>query len=305
MHAICGWARLGKNSDMPNQDHCTVARHENGLRTLAVADGLGSHPHSEEASRVAVESVVRSLGHDYGEDPILSVMRGAQAAVIEQAKHFYAGRGEPVPPDKAYSTTLIVGMERPGSIRFAWLGNGAILHLRGAGILGASPSRVPWQTCNLLLPHMTANEQGKDALTRFLTGAADARTFSPSVIEVGLDSEGDGAGDIFVVCTDGILSAEDRKIGQVTGGGLWEQIDDVEVRLYAMLRETAGLPGELTDETLCARLDAYLQDLRASDLQQDDMALAVYLSGSFLQAREGRLSLRASLSGDVPARVKS
>jgi PPM family protein phosphatase len=309
MHAICGSARLGKNSDAQNQDNCAATRQENGLRTMAVADGLGSHPYSEEASRVAVEAAMRPPVHVGGEDAILRLMRDAQASVIDEAKRFYASRGESVPDSQVYSTTLIVGMEQPGSVRFAWLGNGAILHIRGAAILGATPKRVPWQACNLLLPHMTANEQGKDALTRFLTGAADASMFRPSVIEVGIDSDDnnndavDGEGDIFVLCTDGILSAEDRKIGKVADGGLWEQIDEAELRLYALLREIAVLPEELTDQRLDSHLEAYLQELRACDLQQDDMALAVYLSGRFLRARDEWRSSRTAPVGNPAART--
>lgn len=285
--AVCGVATLAKDDERPNQDDCCAERYRETqeLRVLAVADGLGSHRYSELASSAAIDGAILALRkHTAGPLAPSDLVREAQRRVVLEAQAFYEGEGRAIPVEGEYSTTLILAVEDQCEIRFAWLGNGAILQIQGAALLLESPARVPWQATNLMLPHAIANAQGKPALSRYISGSTGTEVFDPSFMSVSLDN--DGYGDVFVLCTDGILTAEDKKIGRLKDGTYWQQVSEGEVDLFDLLKRIADRPGELTDDDVTAEIQSYLQAMHDAGRQSDDATLGVVLSRQFLIARK-------------------
>jgi len=300
MEAVCGRATLGKESFADNQDDCCALPDQKGLWTFAIADGLGSHPHSQEAAGAAMDAIIHAVRTGkLGEWDIYQLIDETRRTVVNNAQIFYGESGKPVPDSGEYSTTLILGIEQPDSVMFAWLGNGAILHVHGSALLSTDNKPVPWQSANLMRPHIVENAEGKDALTKYLTGSADSQDFVPSVIEISLDN--DGAGDVFVICSDGILSAEDKKIGRVSNGGYWLQIDEMEVQLYALLHAITAAPEDITADLITAKADSYLAGLRSAGLQHDDSTVVIFFSGRFLEARQRRIAEQQPKDAPAPS----
>lgn len=300
MEAVCGRATLGKDNPADNQDDCCTVSGGKGLWTFAVADGLGSHPHSQEAASAAMEAIILAVrAGKLDEWDIYQLIDETRRTVVKYAQIFYGERGQPVPDSGEYSTTLILGVERSDSLMFAWLGNGAILHIHGSALLGTDSKPVPWQSANLMRPHIVENAEGKDALNKYLTGSAESQDFVPSMIEISLDNDGDG--DVFVLCTDGILSAEDKKIGRVSNGGYWLQIDEMEIQLYALLHAITAAPGDITSDLIAAQATSYLAGLRSAGLQHDDSTVVIFFSGRFLEARQRRIAEQQPKDASVPS----
>ena len=70
-----------KAKGIPCQDACSCCLSANGYHVMCVADGVSSSPHSQEASRIAVESI-QTFWQDYSsafadEDSLLSALRSS------------------------------------------------------------------------------------------------------------------------------------------------------------------------------------------------------------------------------------
>ena len=233
------------------------------FRAVLVADGLGSFSHAAEASALAVESLKSKLAACPQPDSLdFAAWFGAiQREMAAQADGMLAN-GTMSEPESALGTTLIGAVETTTQLHFAYVGNGAILHLRG-DFNGFSAGRVwPWNVVNHLSPH-TVEENGREALFRLLSNAGPPDEALPTVLSVNKDSR---FGDIVLICSDGIYSQDQVRMGR-NSTGTWLRAEDKLLAFYEQLNLFFKnlTPETANPEALQTALTHYLQSLTIDD----------------------------------------
>src|SRR5262249_2604018 len=130
--------------------------------------------------------------------------------------------------NSAYGTTVLCAFETPRSIMLAYLGNGAIFHIRGNFNTFPASQLLPWAAINYLNPH-SLSQNGKNVLYKLLSPRGRDGEIIPTVLTLGKDQ--DVFGDIVLVCSDGIHSYDQTAIGTDDEGRLWISGDET-VRLF-------------------------------------------------------------------------
>lgn len=263
-------ARASISPKGSNEDASVCARHAvPGYSLLAVADGIGSHPRAGTGAALAVDTARKAFLAAARPDllsPAALVAAAARALGAEADR-------EDIPAserEKTLGTTLICAVEAPAEIRIAYLGNGAVFHLRPA-LLGAK--EVPaasWAATNLLSPHC-ARRNGKSVLTRFLSAAGPGPATEPTLLTLGRDGR---HGDALLLCSDGLWSADELVAGTDAGGKTWQLVEPVLPRVLSVLAPWAS-GVEVTEKELDKALSACLEELDRERLLDDDCTLAV------------------------------
>lgn len=264
---LCAAVSQGVKSN--NQDACQ-ALSQSGRNVLVLADGLGGLRHGGPAAQQAVKFVSGQLSGAAERIDYPAVFRAAKQHLITYA------RSQNHTDDEAaqYGTTLLLAEETTDAIRVAYVGNGAIWHVRPQAILEPERQLLPWSVSNYLNPHSKDGE-GAELLYRLLSGNDLTSEAHPTVLDVAKDP---AQGDIFVLCTDGIYSADQPQLGQ-NEAGLWVRADAQALGLVRVLREALTHPNP-TNSLLREALENYL---RSIDKQLDDDAtIGVLVTGQAL-----------------------
>lgn len=260
-----------------NQDAAAVVRAA-GLVGVVVADGIGTHHGAAEASRFVVETLGAGLtATTQLPDLYAETHRRLRA-------HVDALPTPPPDPERAYGTTALCACEREGWIDLAYVGNGAILHLRGNFDAIPDSQLLPWNALNYLNPH-AVSRRGRNPLYRFLAPYAPEAAAVPTLLRLAKDTV--GVGDIVVVCTDGVHSFDQTPIGLDGEDNVWIRGEPALRRLYAALSRFL-VEGELTGSGLERALEAYLQELCDAGLLSDDATVAVLITDVALLHHAGR-----------------
>jgi len=206
-----------------NEDYCAarVIEGDEGVRSflLIVADGLGGHRAGEVASRLAVETVLSeadSEGAPLGDRFLGRALQQANLAVLNQ--------GHDEPDCFNMQTTMSAIALQYDRVLLAHVGDCRVFRIRRAVIqqLTTDHTRVmEMLRMRLITPEQAAKHPARSMLTRSL--GADL------ILQVDSIRESAMAGDVYVVCTD----------------GLWNEVSSEEIR-----RTTLELPGE----EACAKL---------------------------------------------------
>jgi serine/threonine protein phosphatase PrpC len=268
--SICYSASL---SSKKNNEDAFVNLSVNGLNLFAVADGLGSYTAAADASHYAIDFIEKNADKITTNSIALSQLFQEIANGLHQlAKDDkYAGLDR----DNLLGTTLIVGVETDSEITFAYLGNGAIVHVRGT--ISEFPTRnAPWYAVNLLNPH-TEPQKGKEALYKLLSDD-ECVNVKPTVVSVSKDNS---LGDAFFICTDGIYS-QDQIERFRTELGLLTKFDEHLLALYAMLKKLQSSNNENRVEELKTEIDMFLE----SNKFDDDATLAILITSHFYKKKE-------------------
>lgn len=251
-----------------NQD-CGLARAlpESSGTVLAIADGLGSFHQAEIASAFAVKKAVEELalltaGADLDFDQLFETI---QAGLQEISDNASAHKGP------CLGTTLICVMESSDRYQIAYLGNGAIFHIRGDFNHFSDRVFLPWNSVNLLNPH-TREEGGKNAMYKLLSPYAKPHQIRPQVLEIYKDDI--GPGEIIMVCTDGIYSADEVPVGKDSEGKIWISGEESMELFYRHLSSYFRDEGQDLDGVL----KQYLAELEKKQLIYDDCTLGVIIS---------------------------
>ena len=169
------------------------------LKIIAVADGLGSYTYPQIASSETIGYICNNRNQIIDdEDSIPSLFEAIRDNLSNIAEQEYSN----APADKLLGTTLILGLETKDKIVFAYIGNGAILHINPT-FLEFNDKDDPWFITNLLNPH-TIPQNGKEAMYKLLSNDTGVDA-TPTIISV---SKNKVQGDIFIICTDGIFSQD-------------------------------------------------------------------------------------------------
>lgn len=272
---------------------------------VALADGVSSHAHSDQAACTAVAAALASLqaqqaraataggasGQQYPD--LRGVFAATQQAVVAAAERLKATLAPDerlaLDPDAFFGTTLLVAVATDRYLHLGHVGDGCVFHCHGDA-LEYPPVVLFSPAClNLLNPHVTYSG-GRLGLTRYL-GPGSARPV-PTVLRLDGDLE---VGDILLIGTDGFHSHDqDRRRandGQVYVGGFGGV-----AACHDALRDRAGV-GPIRDEAALASILAdTLNNFRASGARQDDASLGLLLTCPAL-AHLSRAYGRAAVPG--------
>jgi serine/threonine protein phosphatase PrpC len=189
---------------------------ENGA-AFVVADGMGGHAAGEVASRIAVETVLRSWVGSDATRPAQSLRAAARAAntAVFAASMDLERRG--------MGTTLVSLVLAAGEAFVVNVGDSRAYHVR-KGVcsqLTVDHSRVgEMLRMRLITPEQAAHHPARSQLTRSLGG-------EPAV-QVDLVRQDLAAGDAFVLCSDGLWDLVSRKeIADAVAGGTSEAAESM------------------------------------------------------------------------------
>lgn len=239
---------------------------------IFVADGIGSFTYPRQSAECVVQRCKvfgEGLQAPLGNDDLRTLFKQA----TEDLKELKVQLGrQDVEDQDLFGTTCIAAFEDEEEIVIAYIGNGAIWHIRGGFHVFDEPHPFPWTAVNLLNPH-TVPENGKEALQRYLTSDDDSSKSDPSIVRITKDRQ---QGDIVMICTDGIHSADQVRIGR-NEKGLWLRYEERMVAFYKdlalLLRSGAK---EATKDDLQVMLKGYLERMKAEF--DDDATLGVLVT---------------------------
>lgn len=271
-----------------NEDHGTAIHVPGALRGVAVADGLGSYSQARQAARNAVVGVAAWLRRtpEAAPDRLRQLFADIHHALRECGRTSAGGAD---PEAQTFGTTLIVALETSTELVAAYAGNGAIWHIRGNFDDFPASTALPWSAVNYLSPHSVLRD-GREVLYRILDAAAEHPPV-PAVVRVEKDAD---FGDIFLVCTDGIYSADQLTQGTDADGKLWLSGEATMVEFYRALRQLfAGWSGE-GEPALEHALQGYLTELRGRGMLEDDATVGVIVTARALEYQRRKRAPRAA-----------
>lgn len=257
-----------------------------GQNAVFIADGLGGPEFSKFARRSSDRVTAYFHRETCGMDtPVTSVdklerlFRDAQIDLSGYAREICMDETDGEPGKDLFGTTAIAVFEDQDKIRMAYTGNGAIWHIRPNLRYFSAVQHIPWNAVNLLSPH-SIPENGKDVLSRLISNYQDAAAATPSILEIVKDRN---AGDIIMVCTDGIHSSDQLRIGQNTSG-IWYQCNPVLLQFFEHLQRYAENKGNFTKQSLSDMLNAFLFDVK--HLLQDDATIGMLVTAAAINQFE-------------------
>lgn len=258
------------------------------IHVIAVADGIGNMRYCDVASRFiaqqTVSMVVEALTNGKEVD-FTAIFQQAQSDMKEMIEHKYPGQYS----SDSFGTTLILGVDYPDRFTAAYVGNGSIMQISGFFSTFSDLICLPWNAINLLNPH-TIEQDGREALYKFFSYGSSSSDVTPSVIDVAKTTE--RPGDIFVITTDGVHSADHDVPGTDDSGQIWIPADNRLKRLYDQLKDYLLNGNEIDDKSLGEMLEAYLEQMKGAGEMDDDTTLGIVVSANardyFLSERKNR-----------------
>jgi hypothetical protein len=260
---VCAVSVTPRADPERNEDACgTACVPRTGARGVVVADGLGSYSHAGPAARQVVRHAVewlRDQAEDFGRGTLPRLFEQVHTELRGYARD--AGGGGDPGPQAAYA------------------GNGAVWHIRG-NFEAIPSSGVPWSAVNLLNPHSVLRG-GREVLYNIVDGAEEHAPV-PAVVSVRKDPR---FGDILLLCTDGIYSADQVTHGTDAAGGTWISAEATMVAFYRALHELfAGWDG-VAELPLHDAVHSWLAGLRDQGVLEDDATVGVIVTADALRFR--------------------
>lgn len=237
---------------------------------LIVTDGLGSFQQARAAAISVSESFRSEILAKGGKVNIHDLFKLAKDDLIEIAR---ANDREMQSEQQVnlYATTAIVAIEEEEIFRCGYVGNGAIWHIRGNFNEFPDAYLFPWNAINYLNPH-SIPEGGKEALYRFIAESEFYEEAVPTVIEISKDKH---FGDIIMICSDGIYSADHFNAG-TNSKGVWVKYEETMLKFFKFLNSYFSGAVTAGKESLQEALHAFLEDIKP--IIDDDATLAILIS---------------------------
>jgi serine/threonine protein phosphatase PrpC len=270
-------AACSDTKKIQNQDF--VAFIQGDKNVILVADGVGSSAYAAEGARFVIEEATRILLElDFENINYTSLFQKIQLALDDrialEQQNLLGLKYRP------FSTTLILAIEKKEVFEIAYIGNGAILHIRGNFMnFPIKTWIIPWTCVNYLNPH-TIPVDGSEVLYKCFGAKADRAKVEPTVLTISKDNF--EFGDILVICTDGIYSIDHQEIFEDSLGYALPQP-------YALknLNETLQnfLKGKnLSNEELNKTITNYLVSLKQIPYEMnDDCSLGLFITPKALE----------------------
>lgn len=245
------------------------------FKSIFIADGLGSYKYSRQASERVIDffkanSPFINSDSDNNINPkIVDVFKQAKQKLIDFANENL--KEEEKDEESLYGTTVISVYETDVKISIAYTGNGAVWHIRGNFNEFPASYHFPWNAINYLNPH-TIPEGGKEALYRLISNSPDFSECIPSVIEIGKDKL---FGEIIMVCTDGIYSADQLNIGK-NEKGVWVKYEKSMLKFFEYLSHFFISNQIYNKESFEQMLNLYLEEIKP--MLDDDATIGIIVT---------------------------
>lgn len=268
-----------------NQDSCEIAENKYlNLRAIIVADGLGSYKYAEHASKFVTKSIRDQIESFRSKKDIdfIQMFKNTKSGLIRFVKDFEKKNSVTLDRKNSFGTTLIVTLEDDNKVSFAYVGNGAIWHIRGNFNHFHKTKYLPWNALNYLNPHSVQNDQGKEAIYRMISISDDAEEVVPTVLHI--DKDNLSYGDIFMICTDGIYSYDQIPIGKYPeDDSIWISGERAMYLFYQYLNDYFLKNPNPNNESLQKSIQIYLDLLKKKNLLDDDATIGVIITSKAIE----------------------
>ncbi|GAA2168687.1 PP2C family protein-serine/threonine phosphatase [Actinomadura napierensis] len=201
-----------------------------GPSLLAVADGMGGHPHGDVASATVIGTIAAPPGHREPADPA-----GALAAAVARASARLAELGDGDPQLRAMGTTLTAMAWDGAGFAVAHIGDSRAYLLRSGDLFQITRDHTMVQTLvdgGRLTEEEAANHPRASVLVRALQSGGDQR---PDLFR-----RDASPGDRYLLCSDGLSGfVQAGAIRDVLAGA--DRPADAVARLIALADGAGGL----------------------------------------------------------------
>lgn len=270
-------ATATNTSKSENQDSKSEFEEEN-FKAFFIADGLGSFKYAQLASKRITDffkeksAMLRSSSTNDGQN-FNEVFKLAKQKLIDFSDEFL--KEDEKNEENLFGTTAIATYETEDKISIAYVGNGAIWHIRGNFNEFPASYHFPWNVINYLNPH-TIPENGKEALYRLISNSTDFNECIPSTIEITKDKF---IGEIIMICTDGIYSADQLKAGK-NDKGIWIKYETSMLKFFEYLTHFFKENQNYSKESIEQMLNQYLEELKPT--LDDDATIGILMTKEVL-----------------------
>lgn len=249
-----------------NEDYIgTVINRELNFNAVILGDGIGSHYRPDEGSEFCVKSLKRQLENCKNLSE-LDFKKLFREVYIELKANFEKVDDNEIDKNQAYGTTLICAVELEDKYIIVYLGNGSAWHIRG-NFHQFSPQRyLPWNAINILNPH-TVEENGKEALYKFISLESTENQITPSIIEINKDKK--LFGEIILISTDGLYSNDQNPIARDREGNIWIAGERKMELLFNRLKNLIN-ESQFEEQKINESLEGYLNEINENKLIDDD-----------------------------------
>lgn len=260
-----------------NEDYIdTVINRKQNFKAIILGDGIGSHYKPDEGSEFCVKSLKNHLENCINFDD-LNFKKLFHTVYNELKDNFKNLNDNNIDKTQAYGTTLICVIEREDRYIISYLGNGSAWHIRGNFNSFSSQRYLPWNAINLLNPH-TVEENGKEALYKYIALEATEKQISPSVIEINKDNE--LFGDILIISTDGLYSNDHNPIAKDREGNIWIAGEKKIEMLFNRLKNLK-IENKFEEQILNKSLNEYMKEITENKLIDDDTTFGIIINNIY------------------------
>jgi hypothetical protein len=232
---------------------------------VIVCDGVGAYEGSG-----AVAQAVTEFACEY--------VRGS--GISEGLRRLPGAAAEAITDDGSGATTLLgIGAQPCGRVSYCLVGNGMLIEVAGAPI-SAGRVRLRW---NLLALSHVGLLGGRPALSSYLPRPAERELEAV----LGWREDASKQPRLYLACSDGVGSDEERLSGPSPDGRSWEEIPRPLVALLDELGQAwnALMHAPCPEPELAALLDSTLQALLAAGALEDDATVGAVLLRPIEQAQ--------------------
>ncbi len=269
-------ATYRKNSSDNEDSFAHVSKPGIPHNVVALADGIGS----KEKSKEAAEIVTNFIKQQFTQVRLPAVYNPSWEKIYKrirqhlrqytQSPYVLGNGGRDM--DDLFATTLLIACEWGDYFDISYVGNGVVIHIRPC--FQFLNEEIPPQSISYHLNPHTVAQQGKEALYRFISPNGSDAQVTPTVLRLKKDLL---QGDIIIVATDGLDSADQANVGQ-TDDGLWVQVPEILMRLYQLIRSFLSV-AHLPETSLQIMLESFLATLRNEEKLKDDTTIGILITG--------------------------
>jgi serine/threonine protein phosphatase PrpC len=243
------------------------------IKAIILGDGIGSHYKPDEGAEFCVNSLKKQIENCKTLSD-LNFKELFQKVYAELKEAFDKNNEENIDKTKAYGTTLICALELNDKYIIAYLGNGSAWHIRGNFSNFSTQRYFPWNAINLLNPH-TVEEDGKEALYKFIALESTENQILPSIIEFSKDNI--LFGDMVIISTDGLYSNDQIPVAKDREGNLWIAGEKKMEILFNRLKDLIKA-SQFEEEKIRESLNEYLNDITEKKLIDDDITFGIIVN---------------------------
>lgn len=263
-----------------NQDAFKVFHDdESGTVILAIADGIGSSRFAEEGSRYVAEKsveLIKDASHNGSQIDFVDIFNRVQSGLTKMVEENHSDHLDDI-NSRDFGTTLIVGVDSPEVFTLAYIGNGCAYCIQGDVTCFPNSNCMPWIVKDLLIPHSLPNSvNGKDELCRYFSyRPTNVSQTVPTVVTITKNQQ---AGEIFVLATDGLDSADKHDVFYYQNDELYTKNSWNMSLLCISVKEYLKTTSKVDDDGLFKLLSDFINTLENEKRIDDDITIGIVVT---------------------------